>query len=132
MRSSSLSVGASPVVPVTTSPSEPLSTRYRASARNASRSREPSDLNGVTIAVRTSPSKPRSMLLQQAVETHREPRRQLRKPLEREQDARHVRLARISVVADREQLAVAAEQHLLVRDEARETDGVDRRVAGQA
>ena len=44
---------ASPVVPVTTSPSEPLSTRWRASARKPSRSTEPSPLNGVTIAVRT-------------------------------------------------------------------------------
>ena len=37
---------------------------------------------------------------------------------ERQQDARDVRLARKCVVPDREQLAVAAEQHLLVRDEA--------------
>ena len=46
-------------------------------------------------------------------------RRQLAQPLEREQHSRDVRLARERVVADRQQLPVAAEQHLLVRDEAR-------------
>ena len=48
--------GASPVVPVTTRPSEPFSTRWPQSDRNASRSSEPSARNGVTTAVRTSPS----------------------------------------------------------------------------
>src|SRR5437016_1054476 len=52
----SLSVGASPVVPHTTTPSEPLSTRYVARSRNRSTSTEPSALNGVTIAVITEPS----------------------------------------------------------------------------
>ena len=55
-RSSSESVGASPVVPVTTSPSDPLATRCAARARNASMSTEPSALKGVAIAVRISPS----------------------------------------------------------------------------
>ena len=55
-RSSSVSVGASPVVPATTIPSEPLSSRNpqapeRRRGRPSRRSR-----NGVTIAVRTSPS----------------------------------------------------------------------------
>ena len=54
--------GPSPVVPVTTRPSEPLSTRWRASARKLSRSTAPSRLNGVTIAVRTSPSTSESYL----------------------------------------------------------------------
>src|SRR5947209_2762194 len=52
----SLSVGDSPVVPQTTIPSEPLSTRYVASCRKLSTSTEPFALNGVTIAVRTEPS----------------------------------------------------------------------------
>ncbi len=55
-RSASVSVGLSPVVPATTTPSEPLSTRCRASAWNASKSTAPFSLNGVTIAVRTFPS----------------------------------------------------------------------------
>ena len=36
----------------------------------------------------------------------------------------HVGLARERVVADRQQLALAAEEHLLVRDEPRQADGV--------
>src|SRR3954470_6361550 len=55
-RSSSESVGLSPVVPATTKPSEPLSSRWFARSRNHSKSIVPSSLNGVTIAVRTSPS----------------------------------------------------------------------------
>ncbi len=55
-RSSSESVGDSPVVAVTTRPSEPFSTRCDASARKRSRSTERSGLKGVTIAVRISPS----------------------------------------------------------------------------
>ena len=39
------------------------------------------------------------------------------------------RLARGRVVADRQQLSLAAEDHLLVRDEAGQPDGVDDRVA---
>ena len=54
--SASLSVGDSPVVPQTTSPSEPFSTRYVASSRNRSKSTAPSARNGVTIAVMTEPS----------------------------------------------------------------------------
>ena len=57
--------------------------------------------------------------LEQRVEPDGQPRRQRAQPLEREQHARDVRLARERVVPDRQQLAVAAEQHLLVRDEAR-------------
>jgi hypothetical protein len=44
------------VVPVTTGASEPFATRCAANARNASRSRDPSALKGVAIAVRISPS----------------------------------------------------------------------------
>src|SRR5215207_4707828 len=51
--SSSDRVGASPVVPATTSPCEPFSTRWRASRRAAPRSSAPSASNGVTIAVIT-------------------------------------------------------------------------------
>ena len=59
-RSASVSVGLSPVVPATTMPSEPLSTRWRARAWNASKSIDSSSRNGVTIAVRTRPSIPSS------------------------------------------------------------------------
>src|SRR5262245_49330195 len=55
-RSGSVSVGASPVVPATTSPSEPLSTRKAESRWNASKSISPRSSNGVAIAVRTLPS----------------------------------------------------------------------------
>src|SRR4029453_8843269 len=55
--SSSVRVGDSPVVAATTSPSAPVSITCRASARNRSESTAPSLSNGVTIAVRTSPSK---------------------------------------------------------------------------
>ena len=48
---------------------------------------------------------------------------------ERQQHAGHERLARARVVPDRERLAAAAEDHLLVGDEAGEPDGVDRHVA---
>ncbi len=50
--SSSSRVEASPVVPHTTSPSEPCSTRWCISATAASSSTLPSASNGVTIAVR--------------------------------------------------------------------------------
>src|SRR5438477_4312230 len=55
-RSLSESVGLSPVVPTTTSPSEPWSTRYGASRWKASKSIFPFSWNGVAIAVRTEPS----------------------------------------------------------------------------
>ena len=55
-RSSSESVGDSPVVPATTMPSEPFSTRWWASSAKRWKSTEPSSRNGVTIAVRTAPS----------------------------------------------------------------------------
>ncbi len=55
-RSLSESVGLSPVVPTTTSPSEPWSTRYSASRWKASKSIFPFSWNGVAIAVRTEPS----------------------------------------------------------------------------
>src|SRR5581483_4579648 len=55
--SSSVVVGDSPVVPDNTRPSQPASTRWVASRAAASRSSEPSGLNGVTIAVRTVPSR---------------------------------------------------------------------------
>ena len=51
--SASERVGDSPVVPETTSPWEPFSTRWRASLRAASRSSAPSSVNGVAIAVIT-------------------------------------------------------------------------------
>jgi len=53
--SASVVVGDSPVVPFRTSPSLPASTRYAARRWAPSRSREPSVVNGVTIAVSTLP-----------------------------------------------------------------------------
>src|SRR5581483_6658472 len=55
-RSLSESVGLSPVVPTTTSPSEPLSTRNTARRWKASKSIFASSSNGVAMAVRTAPS----------------------------------------------------------------------------
>ena len=55
-RSSSVRFGLSPVVPATTIPSDPFSTRYRARRWNASKSIDSSSRNGVTIAVRMCPS----------------------------------------------------------------------------
>ena len=49
IRSASESVGASPVVPVTTMPSEPLSSRKPQRARKDSTSTDPSSRKGVTI-----------------------------------------------------------------------------------
>ena len=54
--SASVVVGDSPVVPLTTSPSLPRSTRSAASAAAASTSSAPSRVNGVTIAVSTRPN----------------------------------------------------------------------------
>src|SRR5262249_26095744 len=59
--SSSLRVGDSPVVPQTTTPSEPSSTSCAHSSRNFSTLTFPSAWNGVTIAVRISPSKARTL-----------------------------------------------------------------------
>ena len=53
--SSSVIVEASPVVPATTKPSEPLRARWAISATNASSFTRPSASNGVTIAVRMAP-----------------------------------------------------------------------------
>ena len=53
--SASLVVGDSPVVPLTTRPSLPASTRWVASRCAPSRSSAPSAVNGVTMAVRTRP-----------------------------------------------------------------------------
>ena len=52
-----------------------------------------------------------------------------RQPLERAAARRGTNASREArVVADRQRLAPAAEQHLLVRDEARQADGVDRHI----
>ncbi len=51
------------MVPVTTTPSEPFSSRNSQSERNTSRSTEPSSRNGVTTAVRISPSTARIVLV---------------------------------------------------------------------
>ena len=53
--SSSVVVGASPVVPLTTSPVLPESTSCSANRCAPSRSRPPSAVKGVTIAVTTRP-----------------------------------------------------------------------------
>src|SRR3712207_866371 len=50
---------------------------------------------------------------------------------EREEDAGDERVAGERVMPDREELAVASEEHLLVRDEAGESDAVDRDVAAE-
>src|SRR4051794_3401211 len=68
-RSSSVSVGLSPVVPATTMPSEPWSSRWRASDWNPSKSIDESLRNGVTIAVSTRPSIV-GILLRRQVATH--------------------------------------------------------------
>ena len=53
--SSGFVVGDSPVVPLTTRPSLPLSTRYAATFCAVTRSRSPSGVNGVIMAVSTRP-----------------------------------------------------------------------------
>src|SRR6185312_11779170 len=55
--SSSVVVGDSPVVPETTSPSQPASIRWWANCAAVSVSTEPSARNGVTIAVSTVPNR---------------------------------------------------------------------------
>ena len=55
--SSSLVVGDSPVVPETTKPSHPASTRWFARRAAAAVSKEPSGPNGVAIAVRRVPNR---------------------------------------------------------------------------
>ncbi len=57
-RSESVSVGPSPVVPVTTSPSLPSSVRWRARVTAPSMSRRPSASKGVAMAVTTAPKRP--------------------------------------------------------------------------
>src|SRR5919198_4839327 len=64
-------------------------------------------------------------------EPDREARRQRANLVQREQHARHERLAVERVVPDRQQLAVATEEHLLVRDEPRQSHGMNRRCAAQ-
>ena len=56
----------------------------------------------------------------------------VRTSVDRPQHARHERLARGRVVADRQRLPRPAEQHLLMGDEPREPDRVDRDVAAHA
>ena len=69
----------------------------------------------------------RAAASEQAVETDRHARRQRVELLEREQHALGERLARGRVVPDRQQLSLAAEDDLLVRDEAGQAHRVDRR-----
>ena len=54
-----------------------------------------------------------------------EARREIAHPAEREQHSGDVSITRERVVADGQQLPVSREQHFLVRDEARQADGVD-------
>ena len=74
----------------------------------------------------------RGRAYKQRVEPDRQARRQRRELLEREQHAGHERLPRGRVVPDRQRLTRPAEDHLLVRDEARQPDGVDRRAVPAA
>ena len=55
--SASVVVGDSPVVPESTRPSQPASTRWVARRAAVAVSSEPSGLNGVTIAVSTVPNR---------------------------------------------------------------------------
>src|SRR2546428_425287 len=64
--------------------------------------------------------------VEQRVQPERQPRRQRAQPVERQEHAGDVRLARERVVADRQELALPAEQHLLVCNEPREPNRVDR------
>src|ERR671922_1528248 len=59
--SSSVMVAPSPVLPASTSPSEPFSSRWCMRRTLASSSSAPSRSNGVTIAVRMPPMKPTSL-----------------------------------------------------------------------
>ena len=72
-----------------------------------------------------------SSSVKQRVEPDGQAGRKLTEPLERKQHARDVRLARERVVADRQQLSVAAEEHLLVRDEAGQAHRMDHGAADQ-
>ena len=94
------------------------STRWRASSpeRCRGRPRRPSR-NGVTTAVRTSPSTPRFYSCSSASSPTVSPGGSVRQPLEREQHAGDERLARARVVTDRQRLTLTAEDDLLVRDE---------------
>src|SRR6266508_98812 len=123
-RSSSLRVGASPVVPATTTPSEPFSTRCTQRRLNESKLTEPSSANGVTTAVRICPSTGLT-LLQQLLESHRDPGRKARELLEGEEHARDERLPRGRVVANGQELAEPAEENFLMGHQPRKTHGVD-------
>src|SRR6266508_2591757 len=127
-RSSSLRVGASPVVPATTTPSEPFSTRCKQRRLNESRLTEPSSANGVTTAVRICPST-RLILLQQPVEPHGDTGRKARELLEGEEDARDERLPGRRVVANGQELSEPAQEDLLMRHQPWKTHGVDRYVS---
>ena len=67
----------------------------------------------------TTPTAPRIGLAEDGVQAHGKARRKRRKALQGEQDAWDERFPRKRVVADREELTVAAEEHLLVGDEPR-------------
>src|SRR5215218_6615493 len=59
------------------------------------------------------------------LEADGQPGRKRRKLLQGEQHARHVGLARVGIVADREQLPFPAKQHFLVGDESGQPHGMD-------
>ena len=66
-----------------------------------------------------SPSRTEIELSNQRLEPDGQARWKIADPLQRQQHAGDVRLAREGVVADRQQLAVTAQQHLLMGDETR-------------
>src|SRR5215208_2363991 len=66
-----------------------------------------------------------SSSVKERLEPDRQARRQRPEPVQRQEHPRHVRLARVGVVANRQQLAVAAEEHLLVSHEARQPHRMD-------
>src|SRR5205085_5107765 len=96
------------------------------SSANASSSRSASGSSGRTSDSVTPVT---ATVSEQVLKSDGDPGRQDAELREREQDAGHERIARDGVVADRQRLALAAEDDLLVRDEPRKADGVDRDVA---
>src|SRR5438876_9551160 len=75
--------------------------------------------------MRARSSATRGPYLKEGFEPDREPLRQVSNPAGREQDTRHERVPVERIVADRERLALAAEDHLLMGKHPRKPDGMD-------
>ena len=89
-------------------------TRCRLASGQRSRISERSARNAAGASSRVTSARAAP---EQLLEADREAGGKRGQPLECEQDAGHVRLARVRVVADRQELSLAAEEDLLVRDE---------------